>query len=122
MKQALVEQFRCDGFIPVGRVLTEPELAEVREAYDRIFQAVEKPSGYRNIAERGGEANSTGAVLQIIDMHKLDDVFRRLLFKPLLLDLASALMEAPSVRLYHDQALYKPALHGDEVVWHQDNG
>jgi len=26
------------------------------------------------------------------------------------------------VRLYHDQALFKPALHGDEVPWHQDNG
>src|SRR5438309_968787 len=28
----------------------------------------------------------------------------------------------PNVRLYHDQGRYKPALHGDEVPWHQDNG
>src|SRR4051812_37444314 len=113
MNQAVVEQFRRDGYLPVGPVLTEAELSAAREAYDRIFHADEKPSGYRNIAERAAESYSPGAVLQIIDMHKLDDAFRHLLFKPALLDLASALLETPNVRLYHDQALYKPAFHGD---------
>jgi ectoine hydroxylase-related dioxygenase (phytanoyl-CoA dioxygenase family) len=55
-------------------------------------------------------------------MHKLDDAFRRLLFKADILDRVESLMGAPNIRLYHDQALFKPPLHGDEVPWHQDNG
>jgi ectoine hydroxylase-related dioxygenase (phytanoyl-CoA dioxygenase family) len=116
-----IAQFRRDGFIPSGPVMSTDELAGLRAAYDRIFAATEKPSTYRNLGEKEG-GRSEGAVLQIIDMHKLDDVFRRLLFKPEILDLVEGFMGTPNIRLYHDQALFKPPLHGDEVPWHQDNG
>ncbi len=122
LPQEKIDQFRRDGFLPAGQVLTADELAEVRAAYDRIFAATEKPSTYRNLGQREGEQISKGAVLQIIDMHKLDDSFRRLLFKPDILDMAEGLMGTANIRLYHDQALFKPPLHGDEVPWHQDNG
>lgn len=55
-------------------------------------------------------------------MHKLDGIFRRLLHKPAILDMVEGVLGTPNIRLYHDQGLYKPALHGDEVPWHQDNG
>jgi 2-oxoglutarate-dependent dioxygenase len=116
-----IAQFQRDGFIQAGVVLSPEELSELRAAYDRIFAATEKPSSYRNLGEKEGGL-SEGAVLQIIDMHKLDDAFQRLLFKPAILDLVEGYMGTPNIRLYHDQALYKPALHGDEVPWHQDNG
>jgi phytanoyl-CoA hydroxylase len=117
-----VEQFRREGYLAIGPVLSAEELAELRAAYDRIFHGSEKPSSYRNLGQREGETISEGAVLQIIDMHRCDDAFRRLLYKPALLDWAAGLMGTPNVRLYHDQGLYKPALHGDIVPWHQDNG
>ncbi len=117
-----IEQFRRDGYIVAGQVLDSEGLAAARAAYDRIFAATEKPSSYRNLGQKEGEAQSAGAVLQIIDMHKLDDAFRNILFQPNILDLIEGLMGTPNIRLYHDQALYKPALHGDEVPWHQDNG
>jgi phytanoyl-CoA hydroxylase len=116
-----IDQFRRDGFLPVSPVLSADELAEMRTAYDRIFAATEKPSTYRNLGEKEG-GHSEGAVLQIIDMHKLDPAFRSILFKPAILDLVEGLMGTPNIRLYHDQALFKPPLHGDEVPWHQDNG
>lgn len=114
--------FRAQGYLPAGEVLTPAELEEARAAYDRIFQATEKPSTYRNLGMKEGEVVSKGAVLQIIDMWRLDPVFERLLIKPALLDMVEGLMGTPNIRLYHDQALYKPALHGDIVPWHQDNG
>jgi ectoine hydroxylase-related dioxygenase (phytanoyl-CoA dioxygenase family) len=117
-----IEQFRREGFIVAGPVLSADELATTRAAYDRIFAATEKPSSYRNLGQKEGEEQSQGAVLQIIDMHKLDDAFRRLLFKPEILELVQGYMGTPNIRLYHDQALFKPPLHGDEVPWHQDNG
>ena len=115
-----VALFRRDGYLVAGPVLDAAELAAARAAYDRIFAATEKPASYRNLGQKEGEVQSAGAVLQIIDMHKLDDAFRQLLFKPAILDLAEGLMGTPNIRLYHDQALYKPPLHGDEVPWQQD--
>ena len=114
--------FENNGYLIAGPVLTTAELAEVRDAYDRIFKANAKPQSYRNIAAKEGEELSKGAVLQIIDMHKLDDVFRRLLYKSAILDMVEGILGTPNIRLLHDQGLYKPALHGDEVPWHQDNG
>jgi len=115
-------QFQRDGYLAVGPILTAEELAEARAAYDRIFQATEKPASYRNLGQKEGEAQSQGAVLQIIDMHALDPIFRHLLYKEELLDLAEGVLGTSDIRLYHYQALFKPALHGDIVPWHQDNG
>lgn len=117
-----IDCFKRDGYIRAGDVLSAEELAQARTAYDRIFTATEKPSSYRNLGQKEGEEQSKGAVLQIIDMHKLDDIFRLLLFKSDILDLFEGYMDTPNIRLYHDQALFKPPLHGDEVPWHQDNG
>ncbi|HZO90040.1 MAG TPA: phytanoyl-CoA dioxygenase family protein [Chthonomonadaceae bacterium] len=122
LPQEKIEQFRRDGYLAVGPVLTAQELEAARAAYDRIFQATEKPATYRNLGQKEGEERSEGAVLQIIDMHTLDDIFRHLLYKEEILDLAESILGTPDIRLYHDQALYKPALHGDIVPWHQDNG
>jgi hypothetical protein len=118
----LTRQFHEQGYAAVGPVLTPDELEALRSAYDRIFHGEVKPSSYRNLGQREGEEVSPGAVLQIIDMHALDDAFRNILYKEDLLDLAEAFVDSPSVSLYHDQALYKPALNGDVVPWHQDNG
>jgi 2-oxoglutarate-dependent dioxygenase len=116
-----IEQFHRDGYLPVGAVVTDDELAEARAAYDRIFGATEKPSTYRDLGERA-DGRSEGAVLQIIDMWKLDDIFKRLIHKAETIDMVEALLGTSDILLYHDQALFKPALHGDEVPWHQDNG
>ncbi len=121
LTQAQIDQFHRDGYVPVGPVVTDAELAQARAAYDRIFSATEKPSTYRDLGERS-DGRSQGAVLQIIDMWKLDDIFSQLLRKPETLDMVEALLGTPNIRIYHDQALFKPALHGDEVPWHQDNG
>jgi len=114
--------FQENGYLIVGPVLTAEELEEARSAYDRIFVATEKPASYRNLGQKEGEEVSKGAVLQIIDMWRLDPIFEHLLHKAELLDVIEGLMGHPNIRLYHDQALYKPALHGDIVPWHQDNG
>src|SRR5207244_10665109 len=98
VSEQAIEQFRREGYLAIGPVLTAEELAELREAYDRIFHGSEKPSSYRNLGQREGEVVSAGAVLQIIDMHRCDYAFRRLLYKPALLDCAAALMGTPNER------------------------
>jgi phytanoyl-CoA hydroxylase len=116
------ERFRREGYLKVGPLLSPEDLAAARAAYDRIFNATEKPSSYRNLGQREGEEVSPGAVLQIIDMYALDEAFNRILHNEAILDWVETILGTPNIRLYHDQALYKPALNGDVVPWHQDNG
>jgi phytanoyl-CoA hydroxylase len=120
--QEQIAFFKENGYLNVGPVLSPAELEAARVAYDRIFTATEKPSSYRNLGQQEGAEVSKGAVLQIIDMWRLDSIFEQLLHKEELLDVIEGLMGHPNIRLYHDQALFKPALHGDIVPWHQDNG
>lgn len=120
--QEQITFFKENGYLNVGPVLTSEELETARTAYDRIFGATEKPASYRNLGQKEGEELPRGAVLQIIDMWRLDPIFEHLLHKEELLDVIEGLMGHPNIRLYHDQALFKPALHGDIVPWHQDNG
>jgi ectoine hydroxylase-related dioxygenase (phytanoyl-CoA dioxygenase family) len=117
-----VATFQRDGYVVLGPILTAETLATLRDAYDRIFHATEKPASYRNLGEQTDGSHSKGAVLQIINMCDLDDAFQQMLHRPDLLDIAETLIGSPNISLYHDQALYKPALHGDIVPWHQDNG
>ena len=56
-----------------------------------------------------------------MEMWRYDEVYRQLLYYEPLLDIAESLI-GPNIQLFHDQALYKPARHGGEVPWHQDNG
>src|SRR5215831_3201328 len=95
-----IAQFQKDGYLVAGPALTPEELAEARAAYDRIFQATEKPASYRNLGQKEGEEQSQGAVLQIIDMHALDPIFRHLLYKEELLDLAEGVLGTSDIRLY----------------------
>ncbi len=114
-----IEFFQTNGYLIAGPVLDEQELAAARAAYDRIFNATEKPSSYRNLGQKEGEELSKGAVLQIIDMHKLDDAFARILHKPAILDMVEGILGTPDIRLYHDQALFKEGS-GGFTPWHQD--
>jgi ectoine hydroxylase-related dioxygenase (phytanoyl-CoA dioxygenase family) len=114
--------FQENGYLNIGPALTPAELVTARLAYDRIFAATDKPASYRNLGQQEGEAVSKGAVLQIIDMWRLDSMFEQLLHKVELLAIIEGVMGHSNIRLYHDQALFKPALHGAIVPWHQDNG
>ena len=86
-----IQQFHRDGYLAVGAVVSADELAAARAAYDRIFSATEKPSTYRDLGERA-DGRSEGAVLQIIDMWKLDDIFNQLLHKADTIDMVEAIV------------------------------
>ncbi len=105
--QEQIAFFKKNGYLNVGPALTPAELETARVAYDRIFGATDKPASYRNLGKREGEDVSKGAVLQIIDMWRLDSIFEQVLHKEELLDIIEGLMGHPNIRLYHDQALFQ---------------
>ncbi len=123
-----VEQFRSEGYFKIGkRVIDDEHLAVLREHYDAVFTQKRGTTGegLRNLAVVGDSENSEDTdsaeeMLQIMEMWRYDEEYRKLLYHKPLLDIAESLIGA-DIQLFHDQALYKPAYHGGEVYWHQDN-
>jgi 2-oxoglutarate-dependent dioxygenase len=114
------EAFGNDGYVFAGEVLSAEELEEARAAYDRLMTAETNGPVDRGLPENEGEA--PGKVLQVMNAWQRDDVFWRIESRPDVVRAASALVGDGRVRLYSDQALYKPPRHGGKVGWHQDNG
>ncbi len=124
-----VEQFQQKGYLNIPhRLIAEDHLDLLREHYDALFAKKRGTSGegLRNLAiagesEQDETADRSEEMLQIVEMWRYDEVYRQLLYHTPLLDIAESLI-GPNIQLFHDQALYKPARHGGEVPWHQDNG
>ena len=124
-----VEQFQREGYLKIHhRLLADDHLATLREHYDTLFTQKRGTTGegLRNLAvvgeaESDADTDHSEAMLQIMEMWRFDEVYRELLYHSPLLDIAESLI-GPNIQLFHDQALYKPAHHGGEVHWHQDNG
>lgn len=123
-----VEQFRQVGYLKIeGRVIEDEHLTVLREHYDTQFSQRRGTigEGLRNLAvvgesEGDEDADREEEMLQIMEMWRLDEEYRKLLYHEPLLDIVESLIGS-DIQLFHDQALYKPAYHGGEVYWHQDN-
>ena len=124
-----VEQFQREGYLRIDhRLLDDDHLATLRAHYDALFAQKRGTigEGLRNLAvvgetENDADADRSEEMLQIMEMWRFDEAYRELLYHSPLLDIAESLI-GPNIQLFHDQALYKPAYHGGEVHWHQDNG
>ena len=123
-----VEQFRREGYLKIDkRVIDDEHLTVLREHYDAVFAQKRGTTGegLRNLAvvgdsESSEDIDSAEEMLQIMEMWRFDEEYRKLLYHEPLLDIAESLIGS-DIQLFHDQALYKPAYHGGEVYWHQDN-
>jgi ectoine hydroxylase-related dioxygenase (phytanoyl-CoA dioxygenase family) len=58
--------------------------------------------------------------VQCIRLHAEDDAMRRLILDARIGKVAATLAGVDGIRLYHDQALFKPA-YGNPTAWHLDN-
>ena len=122
-----IAQYDRDGFLYYGELLTEDEVTNLRLRFDNLFKRTE----FKDPREAGGEAgrelrtdtsgDAKDSVQQIIDVYKRDPAFEALIHDERILDVTESLI-GPNIKLLADQALLKPAYHGGELPWHQDNG
>ena len=123
-----VELFNREGYLRIkDRVIDDSHLSVLREHYDKVFaeRRGTDGEGLRNLAvtensEDGEDVDQSEEMFQIMEMWSVDDEYKQLLFHRPLLEIVESLI-GTEIQLFHDQALYKPALHGGEVFWHQDN-
>jgi hypothetical protein len=111
----LAAQFRRDGYVHAPGLLSANEIARLGAAVDHAV-AVRKRDDHRQLSEKTPYEQS------FIQCQYLWEDFPEvggLTFHPAIGRLAAALVGAPRVRLWHDQALYKEA-GGRETEAHQD--
>ncbi len=114
--EPLVKRYRRDGFVHAPGVLTSAEVSRLGRAVDHAV-ATRKRGDDRTLAEKTPYEQS------FIQCQYLWEDFpevRPLTFHPAIGRLAAALIGAPAIRLWHDQALYKEA-GGRETEAHQDH-
>lgn len=126
LRQEQVNTFWTQGFLPIGKILDDAEIALLRREYDAEFaKAQAGQSEFRNLStnntdEPNGKNQAPQQMLQIMQMCERNIHFHKLLYDGRILDIIEDLI-GPNIQLFHDQALYKPARYGGPVHWHQDN-
>lgn len=110
----LILQYRNDGHIPL-RGLASP--AEIADYQPLIHQVVEEFARKRET--QGRTEDYSKLFVQVTNVWRLSEQIRRFVFATRFARVAAELMGVHGVRLYHDQALFKPA-GGKGTPWHQD--
>jgi ectoine hydroxylase-related dioxygenase (phytanoyl-CoA dioxygenase family) len=113
-----VQSFREDGFLFYGRVLTDRQLIDLREALDRVLNGKSSAQPER-IANLGKDSNQV--VTQVVNIWEAEPAFRRHLFHDLIAPMAAQLTGDDTLRVWHDQVQVKPAHIGGPTTWHQDH-
>ncbi|HAA76335.1 TPA: hypothetical protein DCE37_14560 [Candidatus Latescibacteria bacterium] len=120
-----ITSFLDDGFLPIGKLLDDDLVEQLRDEYDHLFSEAREEGRYRNLAildtdDVDEKRDAEGQMLQIMQMCERSILYRRLLYDDRILDIVESLI-GPNIQLFHDQALFKPAHYGEAVFWHQDN-
>jgi ectoine hydroxylase-related dioxygenase (phytanoyl-CoA dioxygenase family) len=114
VSQHAVDQYAVDGYVKLRGVLSPDVIAlyepEITEQVIRI-NTQHLPLSERDTYDR--------AFLQVENLWLHSEKVREFVFSRRLAGIAAQLLGVPSVRLYHDQALYKEA-GGGFTPWHVD--
>ena len=110
-----IAEFREQGHTILRGVASSDEIAVyqplIREAAFRHNRETRPIEEREDIIEK--------ALLQIWNLWTVDEATRRFVFARRFAQVAADLMGVPSVRIYHDQALFKESGAG-RTPWHQD--
>ena len=106
------------GYHIHGKLFDDAEIEAVRAACDRVGEGeyeTEVPPD-----DLGGNVRNGKAVQKIDNVWKANQTVARMVTSPKIGHVAAQLIQAPSIRLWHDQYLRKPPHGGQVVTYHQD--
>lgn len=118
LSPAVIAHYRAQGYVRLPAVLDAATLATYGDEITRLTLALNtqrKPLDERDTYDR--------AFLQVMNLWRESEIVRAFVFGKRLAGIAAQLLGTRSVRLYHDQSLYKepsggitPA-HADQYYW-----
>lgn len=112
-----VAEFRRNGCLIAGPVLSADEVQELRDDLDEVIAGTSARAPVR-LSNLSGDADQP--VWQVVNICDASDAFMRLVRHPRVVAMAAQLIGSPRLRLWHDQIQYKPPRHGGVNGWHQD--
>ena len=114
LSRDLVEQYRTEGHLLLRNVAPREEINAFRPILRQVVDAIAQKN------ERQGRIEDYNTLFrQVTNVWQIDERLRSLVFASRFARIAAELMGVSRVRLYHDQALFKPA-GGKPTPWHQD--
>jgi phytanoyl-CoA hydroxylase len=119
ISQQQVDEFKANGFVKGGKVLSDSETAALRARLEDVLEgrSAKAPEAKRNLLGDGSER----VVIQVVNIWEADDLFREHLYNPRICEIVSRLMGSDVVRVWHDQIQVKPPRVGGATSWHQDH-
>lgn len=127
VNEAAITEYWERGYWVSPKLFDDDQVQRLRAAHDRLWAGdfdYPIPSIYGFM----GHDLQTPALRQQVDAFWLNAEMRQAILSPLIGKIAARLMRVDSVRLWHDQALWKPGTSGQapteagNVGWHQDWG
>ncbi len=114
LDDGLVAAYRRDGHVVLRGVCSPQEVDYYRPVFAE--EVARRSANYAPLAERDTYGK---AFLQIMNLWRDDERFKRFVFARRFAGIAARLLGVEGVRLYHDQALFKEG-GGGATPWHQD--
>ena len=109
-----VEAFTRDGHVLVRDIAAPDEIAGYRPVIKAVVdEMVQKHD------PQGRIDDYSKLFTQVTNVWRISDAARRIVFSARFAGVAARLLDVPAVRLYHDQAVFKPPGAG-RTPWHQD--
>ncbi len=112
--------YHREGYLAIDAITTPEEVAWLREIYDRLFaQRAGRAEGNQFDLAGTDEEGAEASLPQILRPDKYAPELARSLCRVNALAITKQLLGATAE--YHgEHAIFKPALHGAETPWHQD--
>jgi ectoine hydroxylase-related dioxygenase (phytanoyl-CoA dioxygenase family) len=114
-----IEQFRRDGFLRGGKVLSDQAIAELQAEVLRVIEDRDK-GGRQPVMCHNFARDKTRPVWQIVNIWEASSAFHNIIANPTVVEEVAQLTDAETLRLWHDQIQYKVAESGGVNMWHQD--
>lgn len=108
-----VAQFKRDGYVPIGPLLTTEQLELLRGALDELWAQWASSLGV-------SLQDYCRVVSQWTNVWESHPAFASQLRNPQLAAMAATLIGCQKVRLFHDHVISKPPQHSHTIPWHQD--
>jgi len=120
LSQSQVDAYREDGFLKIDAFLDQGELEYWRAAVSHAAKTRDERIPGFNDGGRLGDAYYDNVFKQRVNLWRTDAAVRNIALDPRIGRMAARLEGQPSVRLWHDQALFKGPW-ANPTSWHIDD-
>lgn len=114
-----VQQFKTDGFLNGGSLLSEDQVEILREELSRVIDHHDTLERKPVLMSDLGKSSDV-QVWQIVNIWEASDAYATLIAHPKIVEDIAQFTGANRLRIFHDQIIYKPAESGGIHWWHQD--